>query len=305
MKIRDLDLEIVKGNITTLDVDAVVRVLDQGLQMHLEILEEKEPGLKGNSIQSEEVFWTKTDGLKAKYLIQVAVDGENLKEQEIAIRKACADALRCAAELELKSIALPALGCDGTGDFPVVGAAKIMTQEVLKLARVQTNPLKKITFCSADEKISQTFLTTVRGYVDHLRDDLGSGPYVTVDAVIALEEGIILIERSNPPYGWALPGGFVDCGESLETAVKREAKEETDMDLVNIKQLMTYSDPGRDPRFHTVSTVFVAQGQGIPQFGDDAKGLKIVKYEDLLKLDYAFDHKQVIQDYLKDKNKEV
>jgi 8-oxo-dGTP diphosphatase len=130
-------------------------------------------------------------------------------------------------------------------------------------------------------------------------DDLGPEPYVTVDVIIEMDNGIILIERSNPPYGWALPGGFLDPGESLEEAAQREAREETHLDLEDLKQFHTYSDPNRDPRFHTISTVFVAKGVGIPQFGDDAKGLKIVKLSDLMDLDYAFDHKDVIQDYLK------
>jgi len=120
-----------------------------------------------------------------------------------------------------------------------------------------------------------------------------------VDAIIELKEGIILIERSNPPFGLALPGGFVDYGESLEEAVRREAKEETSMNLTEVKQFHTYSDPKRDPRFHTIGTIFIARGKGSPEAGDDAKGLKIVKYEDLLKFNYAFDHKKIIQDYLK------
>ena len=114
-----------------------------------------------------------------------------------------------------------------------------------------------------------------------------------------IQKGIILIERSNPPYGWALPGGFVDYGESLEEAVMREAKEETHMRLRSLRQFHTYSKPGRDPRFHTITTVFIAQGAGTPKFGDDAKGLKVVTYSDLLNLIYAFDHKDVIKDYLK------
>ena len=112
-----------------------------------------------------------------------------------------------------------------------------------------------------------------------------------------MDEGIILIERSNPPYGWALPGGFLDYGESLEQAAVREAKEETNMGLENLRQFHTYSKPGRDPRFQTVSTVFIATGKGIPQFGDDAKSLKIVRYDDLSNLDYAFDHKEIIKEY--------
>lgn len=124
-------------------------------------------------------------------------------------------------------------------------------------------------------------------------------PFVTVDMIIELPEGIVVIERLNPPYGWALPGGFVDIGESLESAARREAKEETNLDLEDLVQMHTYSDPKRDPRFHTVSTVFIAKGVGQAQSGDDAKNLKIVPYADLLKIDYAFDHKEVVKDYLK------
>ena len=142
------------------------------------------------------------------------------------------------------------------------------------------------------------------GYVRHILEDLSLGPYVTVDIIVELTEGLILIERSNPPYGWALPGGFVDCGESLEQAAAREAKEETNLDLADVRQFHTYSTPDRDPRFHTISTVFIAKGVGQPQFGDDAKGLKIVPYKDLLKLDYAFDHKKIIEDYLQNKRKQ-
>ena len=75
---------------------------------------------------------------------------------------------------------------------------------------------------------------------------------MTVDVIIELSEGIVIIKRSNPPFGWALPGGFVDYAESLEDAVIREAKEETDLDLIQLKQFHTYSDPHRDPRFHTI-----------------------------------------------------
>ena len=131
-----------------------------------------------------------------------------------------------------------------------------------------------------------------------MTEDLAWGPYVTTDIIIEIDNGIILIERSNPPFGWALPGGFVDRGESLETAARREAKEETALDLEDLKQFHTYSDPSRDPRFHTVTTVFMAKGVGKPCAGDDAQGLKIVRFPDLRKLKYAFDHNNVIEDYL-------
>jgi ADP-ribose pyrophosphatase YjhB (NUDIX family) len=109
----------------------------------------------------------------------------------------------------------------------------------------------------------------------------------------------VVIERSNPPFGFALPGGFVDYGESLEEAVAREAKEETGLILTEIKQFHTYSDPDRDPRFQTIGTVFIARAKGKPQAGSDARGLRLVKLNDLENLSFAFDHQRIIQDYLK------
>ena len=124
-------------------------------------------------------------------------------------------------------------------------------------------------------------------------------PFVTVDAIIELKNGVVVIERLNPPYGWALPGGFVEYGESLEAAVRREVKEETNLTLTKICQLHTYSDPKRDPRFHTVGTVFIAHGKGKPKSGDDARALRVVAYQDLLKIKFVFDHRRIIRDYLR------
>ncbi|MDD2703252.1 MAG: NUDIX hydrolase [Candidatus Omnitrophica bacterium] len=124
-------------------------------------------------------------------------------------------------------------------------------------------------------------------------------PFLTVDAIIEISGGLVLIERSNPPFGFALPGGFVDYGESLEEAVIREAKEETGLDLLELKQFHTYSDPERDPRFHTVTTVFTARAQGRPQAGDDAASVKVVPWEEAECLEFAFNHKDVLADYLR------
>ena len=123
-------------------------------------------------------------------------------------------------------------------------------------------------------------------------------PSLAVDIIIINEEGkIVLIERKNPPYGWALPGGFVDYGESLETAAVREAKEETCLDIELIKQLHTYSEPDRDPRQHVVSTVFVARANGqVPKAADDAKNLQLFDMYDVPKL--AFDHLKILDDFV-------
>lgn len=125
-------------------------------------------------------------------------------------------------------------------------------------------------------------------------------PVPTVDIIIEMEDGgekkIVLIERKNPPAGWAIPGGFVDYGESLEDAARREAKEETGLDVTLVRQFHTYSDPARDPRRHTMSTVFIATAKGTPAGADDA--LRAVLFSlDGLPSPLAFDHAQIIDDY--------
>ena len=122
-------------------------------------------------------------------------------------------------------------------------------------------------------------------------------PVPTVDIIIALEhKGIVLIKRRNPPYGWALPGGFVDYGESLEEAAIREAKEETSLEVELVEQLHTYSDPRRDPRHHTITTVYVACATGRPKAADDAQDIGIYTEEHLPE-PLAFDHAQILSDY--------
>jgi len=106
-----------------------------------------------------------------------------------------------------------------------------------------------------------------------------------------------LIKRRNPPLGWALPGGFVDYGESLEAAAKREAQEETSLKVELLYQLGAYSDPGRDPRFHTITVVFVAKpGGGQLKAADDAKEIGIFTRHTLPE-NIAFDHAQILKDY--------
>ena len=127
-----------------------------------------------------------------------------------------------------------------------------------------------------------------------------ANPVPTVDTIIELgtDGRIVLIKRKNPPYGLALPGGFVDYGERVEDAAVREAKEETGLD-VEIRYLLgVYSDPNRDPRLHTISTVFVASAQGSPRAGDDAKEVVVVRPEEIDQ-PLCFDHEKIISDYLK------
>lgn len=121
-------------------------------------------------------------------------------------------------------------------------------------------------------------------------------PVPTVDIIIETNGGIVLIKRKNPPYGWALPGGFVDYGESLEQAAIREAKEETSLDAELISQLGAYSDPSRDPRQHTISVVFRARANGTPHAADDALEAGVFTRDNLPE-NLAFDHAKILKDY--------
>jgi len=127
-------------------------------------------------------------------------------------------------------------------------------------------------------------------------------PIPTVDIIIEIstveKSGIILIERRNPPFGWALPGGFVDYGESLEQAATREALEETSLNVQLTHQFHAYSDPSRDPRQHTITTVFIASATGTPKAADDAINLDIFQ-ENQLPKPIVFDHQLIIQDYFR------
>jgi 8-oxo-dGTP diphosphatase len=118
-----------------------------------------------------------------------------------------------------------------------------------------------------------------------------------VDVILEMVGGgILLIERANPPFGWAMPGGYVDYGESLEAAAIREAKEETSLDIELIRQMHTYSDPHRDPRQHNISTVFIARATGTAHAASDAKNTGIFN-ANTLPADLAFDHRAILMDY--------
>ncbi|MCK7470522.1 MAG: NUDIX hydrolase [Desulfomicrobium escambiense] len=129
-------------------------------------------------------------------------------------------------------------------------------------------------------------------------------PVPTVDIIIEIrsagkKRGIVLIERKNPPPGWALPGGFVDYGETLEAAAVREAREETSLAVELVGQFRAYSAPDRDPRLHTISTVFVARAEGVPRGADDARTAVVADPRDRSR-PLAFDHRRILDDYLRD-----
>lgn len=314
MKIRGCEIKIVQGDITELKVEAIVNAANNKLVMGGgvagairkkggKIIEDE--AVKIGPIEIGGAVSTSAGSLKAKYVIHAATMGMPacrqagiFKTDEVKIRSSCASALKEAEKLKVSSIAFPALGC-GVGGFPLLAAAKIMAQEVLKYLRENKSGLKEIIFCLYGQQAYEVFNKGVLSYLEHVTQKLQKGPFTTVDAIIEVNGGIVVIERSNPPFGLAIPGGFLDYGESLEDAVRREMKEETGLDLLELKQFHTYSDPDRDPRFHTIATVFIAKAKGKPQAGDDAASLKIVKLEEIKNLDFAFDHKKVLEDYIK------
>ena len=265
MKINDTEIKIVQADIVSIRTDAIVNPADGKL-----VIAGDWPGI----------------GEREKKLC--AWD-------ENQVRFNCRSALEEASKNRLSSIVLPALGC-GTGAFSAIASAKIMAQEVLRHVRETGTTLKEVIFCLTSREELEAFQKNALGYLDYILNKLKS-PFLTVDAIIEINGGIVIIKRSNPPFGWALPGGFVDYGESLEEAVIREAREETGLQIADVRQFHTYSDPLRDPRFHTVGTVFIARAQGNPSAGDDAAGLEVVKLSEIMEREFAFDHKKIIQDY--------
>lgn len=125
-------------------------------------------------------------------------------------------------------------------------------------------------------------------------------PAPTVDIIIELRDRphrpIVLIERRNEPFGWAIPGGFVDYGEAVETAAMREAQEETQLAVNLVEQFHVYSDPNRDIRKHTISIVFLATATGTPVADDDAQAIALFNPWEC-PTNLCFDHDHILSDY--------
>jgi ADP-ribose pyrophosphatase YjhB (NUDIX family) len=124
------------------------------------------------------------------------------------------------------------------------------------------------------------------------------GPRATVDVIVEVDGGIALIRRRNPPPGWAIPGGFIDYGERAEDAARREMREELGVDVDLVALLGVYSDPARDPRGHTISTVYVGRASGTPHAGDDAADVAVF-HRETLPAPLAFDHARILEDYFR------
>lgn len=314
MILKNTEIEVVQADITRLKVDAIVNAANNKLVMGGGVAAAiRKAGGKGiedeavslGPIEVGQAITTKAGNLPCKFVIHAATmempayrQAGMFKTDEIKIRNAVRNALCAAEELKVSSIAIPALG-SGVGKFPLLASAKIMSQEVFRLLRARRTCFKKILFCVLDSQAKDIFNKGVINYLKHLIEMSDNSAFITVDAVIELNnDEIVIVWRSSPPFGWALPGGFIDYEETLEQAVIREAKEETGLDITNIKQMGTYSNPGRDPRFRTIGTVFIASAKGIPKAGDDAAALKVIKLKEVDKLEFAFDHKKIIQDYI-------
>jgi len=309
MKIKDVDIVITRGDITASDAEAIVNAANNHFYMGGgvagaikrrggRVIEEE--AVKQGPVKVGEAVLTSAGSLKSKYVIHAATMEMDFKTNEEIVRKAVYSSLKLAQNHGISSIAFCALGC-GVGKFSYNTASKIMAQEIFRYIRETENTsLKRIEFVLYSEKAYEIFDKNIEGYLNYMMHKLILGPYLTVDGIVEYEGGIIMVERSNPPLGWALPGGFVDCGESVENAVAREIREETGLTLKNISLFKVCSDPSRDPRFHTVSVVFTGCGGGRLKAGDDAKAAGVFTTDNLPDK-IAFDHRTIIKEYFKTK----
>lgn len=305
IKIKGIEISVIKEDISDLNAEAIVNAANNRLSMGGGVAAAikkrggraiEDEAMKKGPIDVGSALITSAGLLPAKYVIHAATMGMDFKTNEDYIRQATRSALLCAQDNKIKSIAFCALGC-GTGRFSYHASSKIMAQEVFRYMREVANPsLEKIIFTLYSDDALNVFKKNVIDYLKHLTTKVSQGPFLTVDCIIAYSGGIVMIERSNPPLGWALPGGFIDYGESVEDAVAREMKEETSLDLDELKQFHVYSKPGRDPRFHTVTIVFTAKGKGTLAADSDAKAAKVFRFDDLPQK-IAFDHRSILNDY--------
>lgn len=307
MKIKDVEIIVAKGDITDSSNEAIVNAANNQFYMGGgvaaaikkkggKIIEEE--AVKQGPVKVGEVVVTGAGALKAKYVIHTATMAMDFKTDENIIREATYNTLLAAQNKKISSIAFCALGC-GVGGFSYEAASKIMAQEVFRYLQTVKEPtLKKIEFILFSEDSMKIFKKNINDYLEHITGKLREGPFLTVDGIVEFEGGIVMIERTNPPLGFALPGGFVDYGETVEDAVKREVKEETSLDFLDFKLLGVYSEPKRDARFHTVSIVFYGKGKGRLKAASDAKNAKVYKLNSLPEK-IAFDHRKIIEDYIK------
>jgi 8-oxo-dGTP diphosphatase len=253
-----------------------------------------------DKLKENQVALIKNNYFKTKYIILINFSNKPKPE---TIRSALTNCFKKIRDRNINSVAFLMASFKRNINFRIF--SKITAQELFRLARSKKQRiLKKVSFMADTEQSHKIFKKNIIGYLNHIKAN--RGPFLTVDGIVCCRKGIVLIKRTNPPLGWALPGGFVDYGEKLEKAVAREVKEETGLDFKNVKQFKVYSDNKRDPRFHTVSVVFTGKGKGKLKAASDAQDASIftIKESDSflnLPPNIAFDHKKIIKDYIKDK----
>jgi len=305
MKTGNTEIIVKQGDITEEDTRAIVNAANNHFFMGGGVAGAikrrggksiEEAAVKLGPVEIGESVMTSAGSLKADFVIHACTMGKDFKTDEEKIRRSAASTLKIAQDNNIESLSFCALGC-GVGGFSYKDSAKIICQEIFRYLK-QTQPLslKKIVFVLYDSKSYEIFSKVVDSYLGRLTDGLKHGPFLTVDGIIDYKGGIVLVERLNPPSGWAIPGGFVEYGEQAEEGVVREVKEETNLDFIDVKQFKVYSKPGRDPRFHTVSVVFTGSGEGEIKAASDAKSAKVFKMSELPS-NIAFDHRQILKEY--------
>jgi len=228
---------------------------------------------------------------RKRYILHVSIPDASRKEIRDKIKETVRDCLQQMEKFSCTSALLPVFGCM-TNKISVQESFKIMMGEIISSWGQMKNlgniivilPENSFERC---EKVATEML-------QHLVRKIFRNTYPASDTIIKKDGGVVLIYRKNPPRGWAIPGGFINYGESAEDAAIREAKEETGLDITNLNLFGVFSDPQRDPRFHTLSIVFVADGRGKIHPGDDALKARVF-YRDGLPEDVVFDHREILK----------
>jgi len=184
-----------------------------------------------------------------------------------------------------------------TGKLHPGEISRISIEEIIGQYFKETN-VKEFKLVFTEKKDMDKCVEIMEPVLVNLASKTFKNPYPAADTIISIEGGVVMVYRKNPPSGWAIPGGFINCGESAEEAAVREAKEETGLDIDHLALFGVFSDTERDPRFHTISIVYTGKGRGTPKSGDDASKVAIFSKNDLPG-DIAFDHKKILNQYFK------
>lgn len=308
MRVNGLEVSFIKADLTALDVCAIVNAANTQMLMGGGVAGAiRKKG--GHSIEDEvralapvkvgEAVITGAGALPSRFVIHAATMEMDFKTDYAVVRR-CVESVFDAAEKKgIDEVAFPLLGC-GVGRLDAGIVAKIIAQEIFKYSFREGCVKKAYVVYHADK--DEAAVKKAEKYLAHIMSKAFIGPFLTVDAVAfddaSRPQKVVLVKRTNPPFGWALPGGFVDWNETVEAAAAREFMEEVGLRLESQRQFRVYSAPNRDERFHTVSVVFIGCAKGDPHAGSDAKDARWFELN-ALPDDIAFDHRQIIDDAIK------